>query len=422
MSWDLDLCLDIAGVPVTPFHYFVYPSTATVPPVRNAASFPRFTQLPLEIQSEIVHWCDLPTLFQLIHTSSRIRAISTKAFYRRLSQLWCYIEVTRPNRHDAIPQLTGRAFHCPEFARHITKLELSFRMSYWEMLSHSPNYNAPEKARMLWKWTQDLFPSVREVVLSGVMDDILVGGTPPTAPDRRRNSPYNSIEVVLREAPPHISALIALADRFGNPYQLWDWTGETERDGKAWVLLESSWTPKRVIIPARKLSPGVLRDLVTQDRKYWFWTVELKGLQQLTFGSYLRYAPETGIECAHAGCDAKFPLREDWDDHITTRCTFSAGLRQVRPSRHTPEGIKVVLAQRRTRAEHLHDQFTSLKKGFLDKCGEPHTDKREQFYACLPALLEEQRLSLPEHEDTLDSFEFTHQMYTGKHPVGSQKN
>ncbi|KAL3487832.1 hypothetical protein BJX62DRAFT_240666 [Aspergillus germanicus] len=423
-SWDLDLCLDISGIPVIPFHFFVSPKPAPV--LSNPVLFPRFSYLPLEIQTEIVNWCELPTLFQLIHTSSHIRAISLKPFQKCLGELWYYTEVTRADTDGYATQLMARGCHCPDFARHITQIELSFRLSGWELLGRHLSGKIRERARMFWKRIGDLFPSVSKVVLSGMMEDILSGGKPPTAASRAGNSCYNFLELVVREAPRHITPRIALADGDGNPYQLWQCTVPTEVGHKgAWELLESSWAPKRTVIPARRLSQGLIQDIMTQHRKHWFWTLESKGLMQLTIESYRQYSPEDSFECAHEGCQAKFTFWENWEDHVRVRCAKSLKRREMRPSRHVPEEARVVLQHRRARVEKLHADMVLLKDKFLDQCGASHTEKRMQFEALLPALLEEQGLFLPEKGDSLDSLdslEFIHRMYTEKHPGESQEN
>ncbi|KAL2787211.1 hypothetical protein BJX66DRAFT_311461 [Aspergillus keveii] len=422
-NWDLDLCLDIAGIPVIPFRFFVSPkpSHARSDPV----SFPRFCHLPLEIQTEIVSLCDLPTLFQLIHTSSHIRAVSLKPFQKCLKELWYYNEVTHTGHYYAA-ELIGRVLHCPEFARHITQIEISFRLSSWNLLAISLLGKVSDKARKYWKKIQDLYPSVTKVVFSGMMENILSGGDPPSAANRAPHSCYDLLEIVVREAPAHITPLIALADRSGNPYQLWQCTNSPESSAKVtWVLLQPSWAPKRTIIPARKLSPGLIQDVVRRDRKHWFWNLELKGLMHLAVQSYRRYAPEASLECAHPGCDAKFTSWGSWDDHIKEKCTKSFKRRGMRPSRHVPEDVGVVFQQRRARVEQLHAGMVLLKDKFLDTCGPSHSEKRMQFEALLPVLLEEQGLLLPERGDSLDvldSLEFIHGMYTGKYPGDSQEN
>jgi hypothetical protein len=256
-----------------------------------------------------------------------------------------------------------------------------------------------------------------------MMDDILSGGKPPTAASRAGNSCYNFLEFVVREAPTHITPLIALADGYGNPHQLWQCTGRIGAGDKAaWELLQLSWAPKRTVIPTKKLSPGLIQDIITQHRKHWFWALESKGLMQLTIESYRRYSPEASLECAHEGCEAKFTFWENWEDHVRVRCTKSLKLREIRPSKQAPEDVKVVLQHRRVRVQQLHADVVLLKNNLLGRCGLSHTEKRRQFEALLPALLEEQGLFLPGDGTTLDSLEFTHHMYSGERPGGSKEN
>jgi hypothetical protein len=49
--------------------------------VSSASSFPQFALLPLELQLKVISLCEKPTLFQLMHTSSVMRAEATKLFF-----------------------------------------------------------------------------------------------------------------------------------------------------------------------------------------------------------------------------------------------------------------------------------------------------------------------------------------------------
>ncbi|KAL3464823.1 hypothetical protein BJX64DRAFT_253827 [Aspergillus heterothallicus] len=410
MIWDLDRCLDTAGAPITPFHYFVSPTSGFQLP--NLCSFPRFLQLPLEIQLEVCRFCNLSTLYRLVQTSSHMRALAKKLLLSELQQIWYHVEISSTNTGGYIKQELARALHCPQFASIITKIELSVRFADWQILGATESFTTVDKARRFWRHVQDLFPLVKEVVLSGIMDDILVNGTPPDSADRSPVSNYPLIETYIRESPPHLVPLIALVNRSGNPYQLWRVTAKSGSKQAFWTLVQPSWDPKRAIIPVRKLSPGLLRDTVRRRRDQWFWNLERKGVSKLRRESHIRYAPSTGIDCCNSTCNVTVSTPEEWEEHVASRCPVLFGLHKMPLSRYTPDDVVMVLESRRARIDRLYDSSQRLREDLREKWGNPISERRQQIYKLLPELFKKQNLYLPEQGFTSTSLEFIHQMYT----------
>ena len=69
-----------------PFAYHIRQPEPTTPP---SASFHQFSRLPPELQLMIIHWCDKPTLFQLMLTSRFTRTEARKAFFSDPDAWYC---------------------------------------------------------------------------------------------------------------------------------------------------------------------------------------------------------------------------------------------------------------------------------------------------------------------------------------------
>lgn len=81
------ICVLQVGVP---FPRYICPLNSTA----SEASFDQYIQLPLELQLRILHFCDQPSLFQLMHTSRGVRSEAKKLFFSHTDACF-YVEATR---------------------------------------------------------------------------------------------------------------------------------------------------------------------------------------------------------------------------------------------------------------------------------------------------------------------------------------
>lgn len=70
-----------SGEERTPFYTYVSPSGIGGNISQQETAFSIFNQLPEEIQLHIVAMCSVSTLFQLMHTSSKLRREASKLFW-----------------------------------------------------------------------------------------------------------------------------------------------------------------------------------------------------------------------------------------------------------------------------------------------------------------------------------------------------
>lgn len=179
---DLMLCHDWRGKPIIPFRYFVSRST---PPANALSNFFGFAELPVEIQFRVVKFCDGPTLFDLMHTTSALRSEAKKCFWSQPDVWYRCDSFSITNMHFR----PGPELYCPRFAEHVQQLDILFtnlknlfeepdediQLAYGDIqqaslsshvLEWKPTTSTSEKTAHFWSTIKKRFPSIKRVVLS----------------------------------------------------------------------------------------------------------------------------------------------------------------------------------------------------------------------------------------------------------------
>lgn len=173
---DLNLCHDWRGKPIIPFKYFVSRST---PPANVLNNFFGFGKLPVEIQFRVVKFCDAPTLFHLMHTTSTLRTEAKKYFWSQ-PDMWYRSDSFLVTNMLGSP---GPDFYCSQFMENVQQLDILFT-SLWDYFkepdadvqirtavvpSNSLQWGrmtASDKMVTFWSTIKTRFPSIKKVVLS----------------------------------------------------------------------------------------------------------------------------------------------------------------------------------------------------------------------------------------------------------------
>ncbi|XPS77840.1 hypothetical protein M3J09_009865 [Ascochyta lentis] len=168
---DLKLHTTDEGELLVPFTRYVLQSEQTR---RSSLAFLRFPDLPEELQLHIIGLCDVPTLFQLMHTSSRVRAEAEKLFFSSPDAWFCV---------DADWILrgcyAGDTLYDTRFLPFIEQLEIRLRWmneDYWmsnhhcygdqpEEVQAMPADRLEERMQEFWQNIRTHFPRVKRVTL-----------------------------------------------------------------------------------------------------------------------------------------------------------------------------------------------------------------------------------------------------------------
>lgn len=381
---DLKLVMDYDSTPLTPFYYFVAPETL---PFQGPNVFHRFMDLPVEIHRLIFRYCDTPSLFHLMHTSSYTRSECSDLFWEPVDSTWYRCEYsfqTLSSEGVFFP-----IYHCPEFASCITQVEVHVDF---------PNYDiTAQRSRAFWGTLLNLFPSLQNVVLSGNTPQQL---EPPAAAltTAEHDERYFPISDFANLAPPHITVFIAFkygADALAYhrrwhefrwyqgavPYSLWKIGA-----GGSWNMAQDPWIPMRVLLPAKRIPQGVLNDFLSIQRVRLASLREEEGLDWLCWDTYVQHSTDGAVaaggvlDCPVPGCcDSKSRTLVElkmhvWNDPHHDECgqNFNRyGIVNYHP--HTPPEQKTLLDAKKCRI----DDMRLIVAGLIEELSEQYFQSGE---------------------------------------------
>lgn len=341
---DLKLGMSFYGMPITSFCYFVAPELTA-----SQGTFTRFMDFPPEIHRVVFGFCDKPTLFHLMHTSSYTRQICSDMFWTsREEDVWYH----PANSSEMFGRDHAIISDCPEFASRVTQVEITL-----PVLIISNNFAEPSKRRGFWRRVQNIFPAAEKVVISDAgFDRAMFSLTPEgfhTGPWREEQR--NMAELVSL-APPNITVMVATFDSIDYSLlsrcvrsQLWS------VDASHWTLVKNLWTPMRVVLPPKRMSPGLLSYFLACKRIESDVVREVYGANWLIWDTYVRYADASGIECPHPNCDDRFSNTAAWEWHLHSEFHKGNIRNHIKPKaltyhRNTPAEVKSVIDEKRRRS------------------------------------------------------------------------
>ncbi|KAF2123528.1 hypothetical protein P153DRAFT_435860 [Dothidotthia symphoricarpi CBS 119687] len=429
--WDVNLCMTWPEKILVPFKYFGNPKLWE--PSTTSASFPSFLDLPVEIQFRIYECCDASTLFQLMHTCAHSRSEASKLFWAH-QDIWYYCQ-------DAY-KFTYQYLHpilqfCPEFASRIAQIE--FELGRLELVFQADNetpharqqMNTVEKAQSFWSRVQQTFPSIKKVVLTGLLSRM--GALPP---DDEYDVAYSALTLVVQQAPPNIIVFLAVEDnRSGirlpqKPHRLWRVAADLR---PSWQIVEEDWTPSRILLPPKRFSTYPLGTFLTFLSNQEQSVLESRGLRWLRVESYARYAVGSTITCPKSDCDSTFTEKDTWRQHLkdTHHNGYGSGQEDETKSRfceHTPAEFKTAIEKRQNRVSASYEDARAIWRKLHDGWDQEGTEKRRMFEEAFRAQLREANAFSPGElvEDTcpwFDTFNMyfdsTHVYYSGISDVSS---
>lgn len=377
---DLKLGMDPGSVPITPFCYFVAPELFTSPRV-----FHRFMDLPLEIHRIIFRFCDTPTLFHLMHTCSYSRLECLDLFWKfRDGNTWYRMDV---GEHESFGQYPT-VYDCPEFASRVTQVEI--------YVSH---YVCGREAEF-WKSFQDIFSSAQRVVFF----DPCLGQWSFTRIIQDHKGENYAMSELMALVPPNITAFVATPREgkgSGLRSRLWS------MQGSRLSLVQDSWTPMRVVLPPRRVRPGILNYFLTSGQLGRKAIREKYGAEWLTWKTYVLYADASGIDCPYPDCNRKFPNEGEWEWHLpeyhgrTSRNALKQG--KLTYCRNTPAEVKAVLDEKQRRIDQANLMRRIADKELIQRYRQHGEQGTHRFKEALSEQLKEYGFS--SYAGSLDQWE-----------------
>lgn len=235
-----------------------------------------------------------------------------------VDQAWLVYDYGRP----------GSEPHCPEFARQIHQVEVSFEQLdyvFHESESRNPGraatligrqrvtaereaFDTETMAKLFWEAFQVNFPAATQVVLSETWA-------------RKQPAPFPKEFVqVIRACPPGVTVRLSLIEFFMGCHRDSTRTLYKLGSGKdaSLELVQRDWFRNRVMLPTKKFSGPVgtfqrlsLRSVINECRYNAIRQARFKAYESFHFGGH----KSIPIKCPEPKCDVVCTVEGEWVEH-----------------------------------------------------------------------------------------------------------
>jgi hypothetical protein len=312
-----------------PFSIYLHQNNSDQPESSTtSASLTLFFKMPIELRLLIYNECNLLTLFTLMHTSSALRIEAGNAFWSHPGP-WYQIDhcdkwLVWENGY------AGSQLHCPDFARRIRQVEISFvrvERSIWHNIQSDPNeemnegyvvakrqlLSIDEQAKEFWKAFHRNFPAARHVIIT----DSIVRGLQADIP--------MAYLALLHMCLPGLRISVTIKERNGSQTTTESYTNllTLEPSAVKWSdckLVKAYWKRDRIMLPPKRFS-----GLVGQYQSYQ-WNCKLVNnlydairftrlqvYEDYMFGG--SQSQSISFECPDPECRAQMKMKGDWQLH-----------------------------------------------------------------------------------------------------------
>ncbi|KAI8932007.1 hypothetical protein NX059_010903 [Plenodomus lindquistii] len=301
-----------------PFCSHVFLQTPEVSLQESGSLFPRFSELPSELQIQILSFCDASTLFQAMQTSPIVRAEASKLFWANQD---AYFVV--PASWLLEGSYPGFAWWDSSFQDCVQNVEIEFLAGDDRSICPRPDGKVEIRQNRItafWNTLKQRFPNAKRVVINA----------------NRRIPPWWEdaepvplpLRVLLYACPPDIKAFTLILEEksvtagTGNttlmPKTTWQRSLYQAGADSGWERIELSGIRRTVLMPPKQFQGpvGEFRGFKYKGMKTYFkrislWPLMLQAVDQHHFG----YRRDTVLACPSHGCNACFTKAGEWTIH-----------------------------------------------------------------------------------------------------------
>jgi hypothetical protein len=305
-----------SGEERTPFHIYVSPSSICRDASQQDMAFSAFNQLPAEIQLHIVAMCSVSTLFQLMHTSSKLRIEASKLFW---GQRATYFLVEAEWLIDkAYP---GQSFWDMAFLANVQNVEVEYQPIISQRICFHGSGTQVIQHDLIdnfWAALKNRFPNIRKVILNQSKGSY----------SRDDKNPFPlALQCLLQACPQRIEcSLLYVEQKPQSVTEIPQWrTDAWQRclfqytDYRGWLKTEPERIRRTILMPPKQFKGpiGHYMGLRYQAHKkiplqrLGLWPLMVEALDRCHFDEE-RNEP---FSCPLSGCIAYFSQAGEWSVH-----------------------------------------------------------------------------------------------------------
>ena len=410
---DLSIPCTYQGELLVPFSRYVYPLN----PTTSEMSFTQYIQLPVELQLRIFHFCDQPSLFQLMHTSRDARSEAKKLFFSH-PDTWYSVE-------KKWLLAGGYASHTIidlDFLACAEQIYVDFGWMHertWMTEEGSNHWGGTEEDAVATAWggmnetMQRFWRTVRRCLPRA--KHIILGDDQDRSDYHDYQLPPNVYRKVGQMCPSDIRVSVDLVQGDGSIRNrmervLWQLTS-TQKDASAEASQEWKLCPTRnepIVTPPRRAFHGPVGKFLEQHT-LWCDIRPLKRAIRIHHIIATEKIHFDGLHepfaCPASDCDAYFDQAEEYTTHVIAT-------KHDRKDDHyqydLPSSIKKLFAENQERLDHLTAVSREKEDSFLEWWGKPGSEEARAAEIAFKRQLEHDPLYAQAPNESVEEHHLLH--------------
>ncbi|OAL48448.1 hypothetical protein IQ07DRAFT_681852 [Pyrenochaeta sp. DS3sAY3a] len=386
-----------------PFHTYVQSTVTAKSLLEEVRSSSQLVPLPLEIQLHVLDFCSASTLFQVMHTSHKLRVEAAKLFWSQKNAYY-YVEAYWLLEGA----YAGSTNWNLDFLASVQNIEIDCDSASLDKIlsSHDDKVNIQQdRITTFWKSITSWFPDVKQVLLSY-----------PYERWENLEPALLPLHALVQACPLSIEIYTLVREKktcpiqtgCASPYAKKIWRSVAYRLGSGgfWIQAAGKEQHETILMPPKKFSGPVgefsqlwYQSSIQQLRKWAFWPLVIRAIAHY----YLEATPGYCLACPVQTCGDNSHDREEWVAHLVEL--------------HLPDWKKLDIAEldllpgktRKLLEEHsqgVEGRIEAIRQEFQKR-----RDEWDQAGATKQKLIERSWLEQLAHDRTWD---------TGEHPEKSR--
>ncbi|KAJ6274254.1 hypothetical protein PSV08DRAFT_367897 [Bipolaris maydis] len=345
-----------SGEERTPFHTYVSPT------------FSIFSQLPVEIQLHIVAMCSVSTLFQLMHTSSKLRREASKLFW---GQKATYFLIEAEWLIDkAYP---GQSFWDMAFLANVQNVEVEYQPVISKKIcihEHGTLVLRHDLINTFWDALKHWCPNLQKVILNQSK------GSYSLEDD---NEPFpRALQCLLQACPPSIKcSLLYLEQKPQSATGILQWrTDPWQRclfqytDDRGWLKTEPQRMRRTILVPPKQFKGPVGHYMGLRYQAHKKIPLQRLGLWPLTVEALDCYhfdgVRDKPFSCPLSGCTAYFSQGGEWSVHaVEVHYREQKKLLEVLPSNRIGAELRERSQALDRKTKQIQEEFTMIREAWV---------------------------------------------------------
>jgi hypothetical protein len=355
------------GEELVPFHIHVRPSCTSTVASQHSATLSTFLKLLEELQLHILTMCSASSLFQLMHTSSKLRIEASKLFWGRRN-VYFLVEAQWLLDH-AYP---GQSYWDMAFLANVQNVQVDCSPTLSRKICPKRGETRQIQHTLLhvfWTSLQNRFPNLKSVIINHNEER--------TSWDDEKEPFPLALQLLLRACPQYITSSVLFLEMMpqGTVSRM-DWRTATwqrclfqQTETGDWRKSKPESTSKTVIMPPKKFNGPVGRFSNMEYQLYYTIRLQRFGLWPLMVEALDRHhfdlGRSTSFACPLSGCTAYFYQAGEWTVHAATQHYQEwESLLEVLPSTSAGAELRERCKALDQKTAEVHAQYSEIRNAW----------------------------------------------------------